>query len=54
MKILRYYNETEDHLSDVKLLLIIFIKKMKLTLSQFLAEIYEDSFNAFSLQAKLK
>ena len=42
-----------SRLSDVKLLLITCIKTtlsfIVLTLSQFVAEIYEDNFNAFSL-----
>ena len=48
-----HYNNRGDlhyHLNDVKLLLITFIKKkgIKLTLSRFVAEIYEYGFNAFS------
>ena len=48
-----HYNDRGDlhyHLNDVKLLLITFIKKkgIKLTLSRFVAEIYEYGFNAFS------
>ena len=59
LEIRRHYNDREDllyHLSDVKLLLITFVKKktMKLTLRQFVAEIYKYSFNAFSLQAQVR
>ena len=54
LEIQRHYNDREDqhyHLSNVKLLLITFIKKktIKLNLSCFFAEIYEYDFNACNL-----
>ena len=49
----RHHNDREDlhyHHSDVKVLLIPFIKKktIRLTLGRFVAEIYKYNFNAFS------
>ena len=55
-----HYNDREDqhhNLSDVKFLHTTCIKKkdyIKLTLSQFVAEIYEDDFNTLSLSTQTR